>query len=117
MNGISAYQTGLYNAPTATDVTLGADGNLYYNNGNGSMGSEITAQSDGSQTDLDGAGGGLVGDGGAAASSAAPSSGSLQQSMVQMLGLLAQNQDSFYAMLMQQQVESMMSQSGYQQVG
>ena len=114
-SGIAAYQGALYNSPGATDITLGADGNLYHNNANGSMGAEITARPGGGETDLDGAGGGLVG---ATASNGvgSPASGSsMQQTMTQLLGMLSQNQDSFYSILMQQQLSSMMSQSGYAQ--
>ena len=114
MNGDAAYQSSLYDTPTATDITLGADGNLYYNNANGSMGSEITAQADGSETDLDGAGGGLVGDP-ATTTSADPSSATMQQTMDQLLALLGQNQDSFYSIMMMQTLSNMMSQSGYTQ--
>ncbi len=112
--GDAAYQSGLYNAPNATDITLGADGNLYYNNANGSMGQEITAQSNGSETDLDGAGGGLVG-GPVASGATGVSSGGMQQTIDQLLGLLAQNQNSFYSIMMQQTLSNMMSQSGYAQ--
>jgi hypothetical protein len=107
----------LYNSPTATDITLGADGNLYYNNANGSMGAEITPQSGGGETDLDGAGGGLVGSAAMTtpSSSGAASSASMQQTMQQLLGLLGQNQDSFYSIMMMQTLSSMMSQSGYSQ--
>ena len=108
----------MYNTPTATDITLGADGNLYDNNANGSMGAEITAPAGGGETDLDGAGGGLVGDPTTTSSTAADpstSSTSMQQTMEQLLGLLAQNQDSFYSIMMMQTVSRMMSQSGYAQ--
>ena len=115
MNGIAGYQSGLYNSPNATDITLGADGNLYYNNANGSMGSEITAKSGGGETDLDGAGGGLVGQPSASTGGSSASSTSLQGSMDQLMGLLAQNQNSFYSIMMQQTLSQMMSQSGYAQ--
>lgn len=116
MNGDASIQTGLYNTPTATDITLGADGNLYYNNANGSMGAEITAPSGGGETDLDGAGGGLIG-GDPATTAADPTASStgMQQTMQQLLGLLAQNQDSFYSIMMMQTLSQMMSQSGYAQ--
>jgi Domain of Unknown Function (DUF1521) len=110
LNGDAAYQTSLYNTPTATDITLGADGNLYYNNANGSMGAEITAPSGGGETDLDGAGGGLVGDPATDASDPA-SSTSTQQVMQQLLAVLAQHQQSFYMITMMQTLEQMMSQS------
>ncbi len=114
MEGVAAYQNGLYNAPNATDITLGADGNLYYNNANGSMGQEITAQANGGETDLDGAGGGLVGSPvSTGATNVSP--GSMQDTMDQLMGLLAQNQDSFYSIMMQQTLSNMMSQSGYAQ--
>jgi hypothetical protein len=121
VNDDASFQSALYNTPSATDITLGADGNLYYNNANGSMGAEINAQPDGSQTDLDGAGGGLVGGTGSTgvtASAFTPStssSSSMQQTMDQLLGLLAQNQDSFDSIMMMQTLSSMMSQSGYAQ--
>ena len=120
VNDDASFQSALYNTPSATDITLGADGNLYYNNANGSMGAEITAQPDGSQTDLDGAGGGLIGGTGssgatASAFTAADSTGSMQQTMNQLLGMLGQNQDSFYSIMMMQTLSSMMSQSGYAQ--
>jgi hypothetical protein len=113
----ASFQTGLYNTPTATDITLGADGNLYYNNANGSMGAEITPASGGGETDLDGAGGGLVGDPTTTSTTSDPatSSSSMQQAMQQLMGLLAQNQDSFYSIMMMQTLSQMMSQSGYAQ--
>lgn len=114
MNGVAGYQSSLYNAPNATDITLGADGNLYYNNANGSMGNEITAKAGGGETNLDGAGGGLVGQPSASTGGSA-SSGSLQSSMDQLMGLLAQNQNSFYSIMMQQTLSQMMSQSGFAQ--
>jgi hypothetical protein len=116
MSGDAAFQTGLYNTPTATDITLGADGNLYYNNANGSMGAEITAPSGGGETDLDGAGGGLVSDPAATATTSGSdpaSATTMQQAMTQLMGLLAQNQDSFYSIMMMQTLSQMMSQSGY----
>jgi hypothetical protein len=115
MNGEASYQNGLFNSPNATDITLGTDGNLYYNNANGSMGSEITAQAGGGETDLDGAGGGLVGNPALTTVASPPASGNMQQTMDQLMGLLAQNQDSFYSIMMQQTLSSMMSQSGYAQ--
>jgi len=115
LTGDAAYQTALYNSPTATDITLGADGDLYYNNANGSMGAEITAPSGGGETDLDGAGGGLVGDPTTTDASDPASSTSTQQVMDQLLGVLAQNQDSFYSIMMMQTLSQMMSQSGYAQ--
>ena len=119
MNGDAALQTGLYNTPTATDITLGADGNLYYNNANGSMGAEITPPSGGGETDLDGAGGGLVaglsGTDPTISTAATTSSAGMQQTMQQLLGLLARNQDSFYSIMMMQTLSQMMSQSGYAQ--
>jgi hypothetical protein len=116
MNNDASFQSGLYNTPTATDITLGADSNLYYNNANGSMGAEITAPQGGGETDLDGAGGGLVGDPATTTASSDPaSSSSMQQTMTQLLGLLAQNQDSFYSIMMMQTLSGMMSQSGYTQ--
>jgi hypothetical protein len=115
----ASFQSGLYNSPTATNITLGADGNLYYNNANGSMAGEITAPSGGGETDLDGVGGGLLGDPAATATTAtnssAVSSTSTQQTMQQLMGLLAQNQDSFYSIMMMQTLSSMLSQSGYAQ--
>jgi len=115
--GDAAYQTALYNTPTATDITLGADGDLYYNNANGSMGAEITAPSGGGETDLDGAGGGLVGDPTTTTTDASDpaSSTSMQQVMEQLLGMLEQNQNSFYSIAMMQTLQQMMSQSGYAQ--
>ena len=99
------YQSALYNTPTATDVTLGADGNLNYNNANGSMGGEITPTASGSQTDLDGAGGGLAGD-----PSAAASSQNTQQLEQRLMAILAQQQQTFYSMMMMQELQHMMSQ-------
>ena len=115
--GDAAYQTALYDTPTATDITLGADGDLYYNNANGSMGAEITAPSGGGETDLDGAGGGLVGDPTTTTTGASDpaSSTSMQQVMEQLLGMLEQNQNSFYSIAMMQTLQQMMSQSGYAQ--
>ena len=118
MNGDAAYQSGLYNTPTATDITLGADGNLYYNNANGSMGAEITAPSGGGETDLDGAGGGLVNTDpstGSDPSTTSATSTSMQQTMQQLYGLLAQNSQSIYSMMMMQTLSEMSSQSGYAQ--
>lgn len=115
MNNDASFQSGLYNTPTATDVTLGADGNLYYNNADGSMGAEITAQSGGGETDLDGVGGGLVGDPATTSADSTTSSTGMQQTMNQLLGMLAQNQDSFYSIMMMQTLSSMMSQSGSSQ--
>ena len=115
LTGDTAYQTALYNSPTATDITLGADGDLYYNNPNGSMGAEITAPSGGGETDLDGAGGGLVGDPASTTSDPSASSASLQQTIQQMYAMLAQNQESFYSIMMMQTLSQMMSQSDYAQ--
>jgi len=99
------YQSALYNTPTATDVTLGADGNLYRDNPNGSMGGEITPTASGGQTELDGAGGGLAGN-----PSAAASSQDTQQLEQQLLGMLARQQQTFYSMMMMQELQRMMSQ-------
>jgi hypothetical protein len=107
--GDAGYQSGLYNAPNATDITLGADGNLYYDNANGSMGKEITAKAGGGETDLDGAGGGLVGQ--PAATAAASSSNEEQQLLQAIYGMLAKSEMSFYSTLMQQAMSSMMSHS------
>jgi phosphoheptose isomerase len=105
--GDAGYQSALYNAPNATDITLGADGNLYYNNANGSMGQEITAKPGGGETDLDGHGGGLVGQPNA---TSATSSSSEEQELLQMIyGMLAKSEMSFYSTLMQQAMSSMMS--------
>ncbi len=103
------YQSALYNTPTATDITLGADGDLYYNNANGSMGREITPNAQGGQTDLDGAGGGLVGDPRGAAS--AHGTYQLEQ---RLMALLEGQQQSFYSMMMMQELSHMMSQPGSQ---
>jgi len=99
------YQSALYNTPTATDVTLGADGNLYNNNANGSMGGEITPSAGGGPTDLDGAGGGL-----AVGPSAASSPQDTQQLERQLMAMLGQQQPSFYSMMMMQELQHMMSQ-------
>jgi len=98
------YQSALYNTPTASDVTLGADGNLYYNNANGSMGGEIAPGASGSPTDLDGAGGGLAGD-----PSQAASSQGTQQLEQQLMAMLSQQQESFYSMMAMQELQQMQS--------
>ncbi len=111
-DGNAGYQNALNNSPSATDITLGSDGNLYYNNDNGSMGSEITAQANGGETDLDNAGGGLVGQGGA--STASGNGASVQALMAQLEGILSQNSDSFSAIMMQNALSQMQNSSGYQ---
>jgi hypothetical protein len=111
MTGVSGLQTSLYNSPNAIDLTLGADGNLYHNNANGSMGAEVQA-TNGGQTDLDGSGGGMVDGSGGSASGA--SSSNLQALMNQLMSLVSQNEDSFSANLMQTLLQQMMSHSGYQ---
>jgi phosphoheptose isomerase len=116
MNGEAGYQSGLYNTPNATDITLGADGNLYYNNANGSMGKEITAKASGGETDLDGAGGGLVGQprttsGVTTGPVPVTSSAQEQQLMQAIYAMLAKSEMSFYSTLMQQAMSSMMSHS------
>ena len=111
MNNDASFQSGLYNTPTATDITLGADGNLYP-----TMPMAAWARK----------------------SPPSPAAGkptsmvsavvwwvirqqrlpihdfltSMQQTMNQLLGMLAQNQDSFYSIMMMQTLSSMMSQSG-----
>ena len=111
MNGVSSYSDGLFNSPDATNVTLGADGNLYYDNANGSMGSEVTAASGGGETDLDGAGGGLVGDPASAGASGASSSDMAQQ--IQQLESMLENFSSgFDSTLMQSMLSQMQSTSG-----
>jgi len=99
------YQSALYNTPTATDVTLGANGNLYSNNANGSMGGEITPSASGGPTDLDGTGGGLAGN-----PSATGSSQDTQQLEQQLMAMLGQQRQSFYSMMMMQELQHMMSQ-------
>jgi len=101
------YQSALYNTPTASDVTLGADGNLYYNNANGSMGGEITPGAGGSPTDLDGAGGGLASDSSDPSSFA--SSQGTQQLEQQLMAMLAQQHQSFYSMMAMQELQQMQS--------
>ena len=113
-------QNGLYNTPSATDVTLGADGNLYYNNANGSMGGEIKPTASGGQTDLDGAGGGLVRDpsvrdasAGDPSTTASSGNAELEQ---RLLGILAREPMTFYSTMMMQQVQHLMSQQRSQSV-
>lgn len=99
------YQSALYNTPTATDITLGADGNLYYDNANGSVGALITANSHGGETDLDGAGGGLVGHPAATASSH-----NVHDLESRLMSVLARQPESFYRTAMMQELSHMMSQ-------
>lgn len=106
----AAYQSALYNSPTATDITLGADGELYYNNANGSMGAEITPEANGGETDLDGARGGLIGEPTTTAFYGAGSSSGLQQTILQLQGML-RNESSFYSVMMMQNLSEMLSQS------
>jgi hypothetical protein len=73
------------------------------------MGKEITAKAGGGETDLDGAGGGLVGQ--PAATAAASSSNEEQQLLQAIYGMLAKSEMSFYSTLMQQAMSSMMSHS------
>ena len=113
MNGAAEYQNGLYNAPNEINVTEGDDDNLYYNNANGSMGSEITAQSNGSQTNLDGAGGGLVGPGGVSAQPG--SSGSNQDLMAQLAGSIQSYSSGMYQMEMMSLLSELQSNSGFMQ--
>jgi hypothetical protein len=116
MNGEAGYQSGLYNAPNATDITLGADGNLYHNNANGSMGKEITAKAGGGETDLDGSGGGMVGQPSATSGATPASSSTQEQQLIQAIyGMLAKSEMSFYSTLMQQAMSSMMSHSQHSQ--
>lgn len=99
------YQSALYNTPTATDITLGADGNLYYDNANGSMGAEITANAHGGQTDLDGAGGGLAGH-----PSATGASQNDHQLESRLMAILGREPESIYSITMMQELSQMMSQ-------
>ena len=108
MNGEAAAQNAMYNSPTASNVTLGADGNLYYDNANGSMGAEITATG-GKETDLDGS---------SAAASATASGGTggaadTQQLINQLMASMSTNSSSLYSMMMMQTLEGMENQSGY----
>ena len=105
MNGISNYSSGLYNAPNATDITLGSDGNLYYNNANGSMGNEITAKADGGETDLDGQGGGLVGHPGTSNTVSNSDMLSTVQNLLE--GLANTDMDSFQSTMMQTTLQQM----------
>jgi hypothetical protein len=98
----AGFQSALYNAPNTTSITLGADGNLYYDNANGSMGAEITPTSSGGETDLDGAGGGLV-------NGPSGSSQSTQQLVSQLMTMVGQQQQSFYSMMMMQELSHMMA--------
>lgn len=109
--GDASYQSALYNAPDATNITLGADGNLYQNNANGSMGSEITAKAGGGETDLDGMGGGLVGQQSAATGSASDDGD--MQSVINTLQGLVSNSQSFAGMMIQNLLSSMESHSGF----
>ena len=113
-NGISNYSSALYDAPNATNITLGADGNLYYNNANGSMGAEITP-TNGGETDLDNAGGGLVGDP-AGAGSPGGSSGNINSQIEQLEQLTQSFSGSFLGMMMQSLLSQMQSTSGYASV-
>jgi hypothetical protein len=99
MNGVSNYSSGLYNSPNATDITLGADGNLYYNNANGSMGDEITAQPGGGETNLDDHGGGLSG---------SSNNDQMLQTVQQLLEtLMASGNQSFQSYMMQTTLQQM----------
>lgn len=109
-------QSGLYNTPTATDITLGADGDLYYNNANGSMGAEITPNAKGGQTDLDGAGGGLVGDPSTTTTTAATTASSQNDQSLesQLIAILARGPETIYSITMMQELSHMLSQSNSQ---
>ena len=111
--GDAQYQSALYNAPDATNITLGADGNLYQNNANGSMGSEITAKAGGGETDLDGMGGGLIGQQSAATGGSSALDGDDMQSVINTLQGLVANSQSFAGMMIQNLLSSMESHSGY----
>ena len=113
MNGAAAYQNSLYNTPNEINITEGDDGNLYYNNANGSMGSEITAQSNGGQIDLDGAGGGLVGHAGVSAQSGA--SGNGQDVMAQLAGSIQSYSSGIYQMEMMSILSELQSNSSFMQ--
>jgi hypothetical protein len=106
----ASYQNSLYNTPNVTDVTMGTDGNLYYNNANGSMGSEITT-TNGGQTDLDGAGGGLVNQSGGGTASGGASAQSVMEQLIQAIQMNATGLQQM--MMMMGIVREMMSQSGY----
>lgn len=99
MNGVSNYSSGLYNSPNATDITMGADGNLYQNNANGSMGNEITAQANGGETNLDDLGGGQ---------SANANNDQMLQTVQQLLQtLMASGSQSFQSYMMQSTLQQM----------
>lgn len=114
-SGNAGLQRAMYNTPDATDITLGADGNLYQNNANGSMGAEIQAPSGGAETDLDGLGGGMVGqrsasDGGSTAQT--PSASDMQSVMNTLQGLVSGSQ-TFSGYMIQNLLSAMESRSGY----
>ena len=109
MNNDAATQNAMYNSPTATNITLGADGNLYYDNANGSMGAEITATS-GKETDLDGS------ESGSSATATGGSGGGAtdtQQLINQLMSTMATNSNSLYSMMMQQTLQGLENNSGY----
>lgn len=110
MNGAAGYQNALYNAPGEINITEGDDDNLYYNNANGSMGAEITAQSDGSQTDLDGAGGGLVNNTTPYSTTSATSDQSLS---AQLASAIQSYSSGMYQMEMMSLLSELQSQSGF----
>jgi hypothetical protein len=99
----AGVQDGLMDAPNTTNTTLGADGELHYNNANGSEGA-IIGQTNGGETDLDGAGGGLAGQ---PASSGSTSGASEQQLMNQLMMAVEQHSSGMNQQLMSMVLQNM----------
>jgi len=116
MGGTGSLQSSMYNAPGTDNITYGADDMLHYNNNDGSMGGIISGKDGGGETNLDGAGGGLVGqpaNPGTGGSSGSPAS---QKDILNQLMAAVQQFVSGYAQFsMQSQLSGMMNHSGFKE--
>jgi Domain of Unknown Function (DUF1521) len=113
MQGQASNVSAMYDDPDNTNLTEGDDDNLYYNNANGSMGGMVKANSDGSETNLDGKGGGMIGH--PSTSSAGGASSSNYSNLInQLLQSASVNMSQYMQSAMSSTLSDLMSQSGYQ---
>lgn len=111
VDGNAEYAESLFDTPDINNVTLGDDGDLYYNNADGSMGAEIGTDG---VANLDDAGGGRVGE---PARPGTLPAGSAEDPalMAQLQQAIMENTSGMMQAMMLSLLSQMISSSGYAQ--